>query len=62
MTVTIEPSSNEACRRTERSARLGQDLDAYLRRPIRLDLVAEPSGRPIAEILAPSTGTPAGAA
>ena len=53
MTVTIELSGDEERRLAERAARLGQDLDAYLRRLIRADLEVEGTGRTFAEILAP---------
>lgn len=55
MTVLIELSPEEERRLRERAARLGQDLNGYLRRLIREDLEAgapvEP--RTFAEILAP---------
>jgi len=57
MTVTIELTPDEEQRLRERAARLGQELTAYLHRPVRQDLQAGPSAEgSFGAILAPAHG------
>jgi hypothetical protein len=55
MTVTIDLTPDEEQRLSERAARQGQDVTAYVRRLIREDLTSAPAPgrRTIAEVLAP---------